>query len=389
MPRALQIILDDAGWWGGANDMATGGPVRTAIPRGHVPADYQALIDLGKALGMKPLCAFILCEWDRENILRGCPTATWMGENWRNPYPRGPMEIAADILRRGKDHIELGLHGVGHEYWHRGTGIGERGEFGDDDNAFMRPADDIRRHLDHFGRILAQWNLGGFPTAMFPPGARYRYAPSGESAASVFAEFGIRYINEPLNSDTDWHEEPIGPTFGADHGVLVTDRSPDMFRYNELDTVGHTGRLHRITGNSVGMHWPNTLSIDPARNGEVVSRWVEALRVIACEPDVCLGQDTPRAMSQEPYRWLTAISEQGPELCFDFTKVDALPTRHITQSFYFKTAVPLRTGIHRGLEVSAPLHQGSQPYFLYQIRRLGGPTGALDRPNLPAGRCEP
>jgi hypothetical protein len=372
------VVIDDVGWWRGSDDSLKNGPYRTGIERNHVPADYQAIVDLGKSLNIKPMCAFILCEWDTKNILRGCPTSTWMGDEWANTLPVGPMEEAKDIIQQNRNHLEIGLHGIGHEYWVPGTGISERAEFGCDTDGEMRPADDIRRHLDYFGKILNMWNLGDIPTAMVPPAARYRYAPSRKGAGSVFAEFGVRHIVIPLHNG--FHEPLCAVTFGVEHGMLVSERSHDMFGWNITDTARHSERLYRVWGNCIGMHWPNLLSMDPRKNSEVVTRWVETLKSIENEPGVCLGCDTAHAMSQEPYRLLTDVYINNGKVCFDFGKIDALPTRCIISNFYLKTTVPLRVGKHHKLYVPEPIVQGRRPYYLYQIQRTGSAIGAIDIP---------
>ena len=118
VPMPIQIVIDDVGWWSGEDGHKRQKPYRTGISRNHVPADYQAIADLGIKLGVRPQAATILCEWDRENILRKVPTTTWMREQWDNSKWVGPwLDEAADIIRNNKNHYELTMHGVGHEYW--------------------------------------------------------------------------------------------------------------------------------------------------------------------------------------------------------------------------------------------------------------------------------
>src|SRR5687767_12494907 len=90
IPQPIQIVMDDVGWWSGENGSARHEPYRTGIARNHVPADYQAIISLGRQLNMKPQAAMILCEWDKDNILRQVPSSTWMGGAWDNSHWVGP-----------------------------------------------------------------------------------------------------------------------------------------------------------------------------------------------------------------------------------------------------------------------------------------------------------
>ena len=90
IPMPIQVVIDDVGWWSGHDGSKNQEPYRTGILRNHVPADYSAIVKLGKALNIRPQAAMVLCEWDKENILRELPTATWMGKNWDNSRWIGP-----------------------------------------------------------------------------------------------------------------------------------------------------------------------------------------------------------------------------------------------------------------------------------------------------------
>src|SRR4030042_2104942 len=63
LPIPVQVVIDDVGWWSGEDGSKRQEPYRTGINRNPVPADYQAIADLGSALGIRPQAAFILCEW--------------------------------------------------------------------------------------------------------------------------------------------------------------------------------------------------------------------------------------------------------------------------------------------------------------------------------------
>jgi hypothetical protein len=103
IPMPLQIVIDDVGWRSGKDGSKSQEPYRTGINRNHVPADYLAIVELGRKLNVRPQAAMILCEWDKENILRDLPSATWMGEKWDNSGWIGPwMEEAAEIIRNNR-----------------------------------------------------------------------------------------------------------------------------------------------------------------------------------------------------------------------------------------------------------------------------------------------
>jgi hypothetical protein len=112
IPLPIQIVIDDVGWWSGTDGSEYQEPYRTGINRNHVPADYQAIVNLGEALGIRPQAAMVLGEWDKQNILRNVPHSTWMGENWDNSKWVGLwLEEAAEIINSNKQHFELTMHG--------------------------------------------------------------------------------------------------------------------------------------------------------------------------------------------------------------------------------------------------------------------------------------
>jgi len=179
VPMPLLVVVEDVGWWQGQDGSSINEPFRSDMGRNHCLEDYQALFLLAKRLQMRIQLSMVLCEWDRSNLLRHVPTATWMAEDWRNPYRREDiLEEAADFLRTNSDHLEIGLHGVGHEFWKNKKM--ERSEFHDSDN-IMRSPDLIRQHLDAFGDIMEENGLGPFPRAFVPPALHYSFGNGAQS----------------------------------------------------------------------------------------------------------------------------------------------------------------------------------------------------------------
>ena len=154
IPIALQVVIDDAGWWSGKDGRENGEPARTGIPRDHVPEDYLAIAMLGRKLAMRPQMAMCLCEWDRENILRNLPDSTWMGKAWDNRKWVGPwLEQAADIIRANAAHLEFAMHGIGHLYWNEQSRIAGV-EWFDGDRKASRPGAELRAHVDFYLSLI-------------------------------------------------------------------------------------------------------------------------------------------------------------------------------------------------------------------------------------------
>lgn len=320
IPMPIQVVIDDVGWWSGEDGSKHQQPYRTGISRNHVPADYQAIVDLGRKLGVRPQAATILCEWDRKNILRNVPTSTWMRAKWDNSKWVGSwLDEAADIIRSNKNHYELTLHGLGHEYWEDENFT--RAEWADRSGQ-MRPLDQVELHLDYFAKIMDQNELGDFPTSFVPTAFMHGFGPTGNhkiSMAGVLKKRGIQYINTPFNDMYNAKAVQFG-LFGIDEGVITVDRGKDLFNWNIFG-----GKPERaLIGPTCGMHWPNLLHEDPNRNSEIVDAWVKFLRPYNEKPDTLLATDSCAFRKQLLHLFATKIQLNGTSFELDFTEVDRI-----------------------------------------------------------------
>ena len=87
--------MDDVGWFNGADDRANGGSAHTAMTRRHCAEDYAAINELGKRLGMRITCAFILGEWDPDNRLASIPHL--LGTPWNNKAHFNPDKARRSV----------------------------------------------------------------------------------------------------------------------------------------------------------------------------------------------------------------------------------------------------------------------------------------------------
>lgn len=267
----IQILIDDVGWRCGIDGHEYNEPFRTGINRDHVPADYLAVAELGKRLDIRPLVGMILSEWDTKNILKDLPTSTWMGENWDNSRCVGPwLEEAAQIIIDNGDHLELAVHGLGHEYWDNGQL--SRAEWFDIQYN-MRPKDQVEAHLDYYEQLLNQHGLGPMPRAFSSCASLHSFGADQENFANILGNRGISYILTPFQLMKQ-NAQPYSDLFGIDSGVITIDRGTDPVVWNALDTIPPA----TLTGQILGLHWPNILHHDPCRNSEPVARWCEFLK---------------------------------------------------------------------------------------------------------------
>ena len=318
IPMPIQVVIDDVGWWSGADGHERGEPYRTGIARDHVPADYEAIAALGKALGMRPQAAMVLCEWDRENVLRQAPSCTWMGGEWDNRRWVGPwLEEAADVIRRNHAHIEVTLHGVGHEYWIDGRM--ERAEWHDPEGR-MRPKDEVLRHLEMYARILEQHGLGPFPESFAPAAFLHRFGDNEGGLAAILRDGGIRNISTPF-STMYRSRPPEHGCFGIDAGLITVDRGHDLCRWHEIAPAPQG----TLAGPVCGMHWPNLLHPDPQRNHEVVDRWVALLRPCGGRCDSMLAPDTRTFCTQLAYHRCAGLEVTENVIHLQLAAMDGIP----------------------------------------------------------------
>lgn len=319
IPMPIQVVIDDVGWWSGEDGSKRQEPYRTGFVRDHLPADYQAIVDLGRKLDIRPQAATVLCEWDRTNVLKYLPTSTWMGKKWDNSKWIGPwLEEATDIIRNNQDHYELSLHGLGHEYWN--TENFTRAEWADLSGT-MRPLDQVELHLDYYAKLMDQNKLGPFPTSFVPAAFLHGFGLTGDhkiSIAAVLNKRGINYINTPFHTMYNAKNAQFG-VFGIDSGVMTIDRGEDLLDWDNFGAKP-TGIL---TGPTCGMHWPNLLHNDPTRNSEIVDAWVDFLKPYNDKPETLLAPDSHSFRKQLIHHVTTKIQAHKAFIDLDFTDTDA------------------------------------------------------------------
>ena len=334
IPMPIQIVIDDVGWWSGEDGSKRQEPYRTGFVRNHEPADYQAIVDLGKKLDTRPQAATILCEWDRSNILKNLPTSTWMGEKWDNSKWVGPwLEETADIIRRNQNHFELTLHGLGHEYWADGNFT--RAEWADQSGQ-MRPLAQVELHLEYYAKLMDQNALGPFPSSYVPAAFLHGFGLTGShkiSMAGVLKKRGIEYINTPF--DTMYHAKEVQfEMFGVDSGVMTIDRGEDLF---DWDVYGGKPS-ETLAGPTCGMHWPNLLHKDPKRNSEIVDAWVNFLKPYNDKPETLLATDSHSFRRQLVHHVTTMVKVTKDYIDLEFKNNDKLLSGLVGDEIIIKVA---------------------------------------------------
>ena len=347
VPMPLQIVVDDVGWWSGEDGSARGEPFRTGISRDHVPADYAAVTALGRALGMRPLAGFVAGEWDRHNRLRQVPSTNPQGGRWDNRHRDGPwLDEAAAVLRDGRRHLELAIHGLCHEYWDN-DGRMSRTEFHAAGGA-MRPPEVVVAHLELFARVLEDNTLGFLPKAFVPPAHYHSVSNHGVSnhgvsdgddgMQAILSRFGVDFVTthfDSINTRLDV-SRATRSFFTVDDGVMLVDRREPFVPWNALDTEPAFG----FDQPTLALHWPNLLHPDPERNLEVVARWVDFLRPYGRRFDGVLARDTRDAWTQIAHREAARVERLADGFRIDVAGVRALGARGLDRRFTVKARAP-------------------------------------------------
>ena len=271
IPKALQLVLDDIGWFYGADQRSMGLPSRTGINRLHVLEDYQVVEELGKAIGQKINCMLVIGEWDREGVLRSVPNSNKWGDAWDGSlyYRRLEAEKILDFVNSSR-HIEFGLHGLLHDAW------AEDGSFLCDGELYLpenlqkgnpkKLASDeyLRKHFDAFYQIYHNVGFkGGIRSFASPCGVKE--APMDGRLTSVLKEYGIRFWHNHVSARII--NEGFEPSC-VQNGVIfnqkavalcpweVYDLDPDLLPAYDPEKSG-----------IIGGHWVNLLRYNPYRAG--------------------------------------------------------------------------------------------------------------------------
>ena len=199
IPSPLHIAIDDLGWFCGDDDRKNGGPSRTGMPRRHCYKDYLAINDLGKRLGMKISCAFVIGEWDPDNRLKSVKCLSKYGECWDNAsyLDKEEMQKCIDAVN-ASEYIDLTIHGLMHGYYAQGTDNTDVSDFYYKVNKelFMVSEDEVRHRLDCYFDLLKHYKVDKKIDAFIPPSFAYRV----NEISKILADYDVKYVSSIFKS---------------------------------------------------------------------------------------------------------------------------------------------------------------------------------------------
>ncbi|MFV0438057.1 MAG: hypothetical protein ACK5PS_11805 [Desulfopila sp.] len=285
LPLPLLPIIEDVGWWQGEDGSASNQPYRNGFPRRHCLADYLALIRFARDLGVRLPIGMVIGEWDRTNLLASVAHATWLGGTWQNSRNQGPwLDEAAQLINDHPDELEIGLHGLCHEFW-GDTATMERAEF-HDSSGRMRAREVIAAHLAAFTEILRQNGFAASPRFFIPPALNHSFGNGRQSIQAILHDFGIRKVITRF-ARARRYRPPQHQLLGWECGVGLLERGLSPVSWSRPAATP----AWDFSGPILPLHWGNLLHPDPARNNEVIDGWTMLLHQKTPAPQRLLAPD--------------------------------------------------------------------------------------------------
>jgi len=333
IPMPLIIVIEDVGWWSGEDGSGKNQPFRTAMPRAHVPEDYSAIAALGRGLDMRVVAGFVLCEWDSEDILKNLPSATWMGNRWRTEGKyREEQKKAAWIIKRDREYIEFGVHGVGHEFW--ADGKMERSEFHNNESQ-MRDHQEVREHLTFFYKIMAQHGFDISPKIFIPPALKHSFGSGDRGFQKILSEFGIEYVTLMMER-ARLYSPPQSRTIAWENNVLLVERGEAELPWH----VVAAAPVFKFDRPVMALHWANLLHPDPQKNLMVVNNWVRYIKENSIRNEFLLARDALSCFTQYLHRVMSEIEKGREEFSIDMSWKKRVPAHLVGESLFLKIETP-------------------------------------------------
>lgn len=340
IPSAIQICVDDVGWFNGADARHNGRPSRTGMVRSHVPEDYTALNEIGRAIGQKLLCPLVLGEWDKDNILRGEYGTTYEPDTWDRAASIN-MALAEKCFEQAEnsEYIEYAYHGVLHgNYDKNGRQITEQECFSyrspEDKLLSVQPEEEIAHRFELFFKIFDSWGFKKPIRAYAAPNAVPNHLTSDEvlPLANVINKYGFSYWVNGWKK-TVGHTEFI-------NGILYMEKCNNCrIPWNACDVdplllpdFGKEG--DESFGSIISTHWPNYLRFHKEHNLERVENWAAYFKKQSEIFGLMTSKDIAFAGNQCIYRTYSTIETEKNIIKIDVSRAASISPRHTFGEFY-------------------------------------------------------
>lgn len=370
IPAALQLILDDVGWFSGTFEDHQNGPARTNMPRRHVYEDWVVLDELGKRIGQKIHGMFVIGEWDKWGLLAGVPHATPAGKNWTGSpwFDEAQAEKIRDFVNSA-EHLELGLHGLLHDVWTDG-GVYPGGSEFFPPKDFVRgnpqalaSADYLRAHFDAWFELYRRWGFRGE--------IRSFVSPRGESGwhlkdelQPLLREYGIRFW-----ANHTWTPRPVGCTVSS--GVIFSRKEIALADYAAYDLDPDYLPLYDpASAGIIGGHWPNVLRYAPQNNLRRLDAWADWFARQSEVFGLMISEDIGFAHCQQLCKNFSTLREEGDLVTLDLSAVDAAAPARAYGPVYVSVKKEKLPAAVSGAAISP--REEKQAFRTYRLDRIPG-----------------
>lgn len=318
LPLPILPVIEDVGWWQGGDGSPRNQPYRNRFARQHCLQDYQALARLAQKIGARIPLGMVMGEWDRTNYLQNVAGATWMGRAWNNSLNQGPwLDEAASYLREQRDHLELALHGLCHEFWEDGQM--QRSEF-HDKNGLMRPRAIVKHHLQAFGVLLEQNGFSSFPRLFIPPALYHSFGNGQASIQALLHGLGIDYVTTRFAKAYRF-SPPAHPKITWECGVGLLERGLSPVKWDQVAA----SPAWEDTNPILPLHWSNLLHLDPKLNPLVVDGWANLLLDRANSLGRIMAEDLASCWRQAAAAYLAKVDVKPGRIAIDLSAIPDLP----------------------------------------------------------------
>ena len=326
LPCALQLCVDDIGWFCGKNELDVGRPSRSGMPRDHVAEDYAALNALGKAIGMKILAPMTVGEWDKDNILRGEIGMTYEPHSWdrKSTIDMKLAESCFAELERS-EYIEPAMHGVLHgNYAPDGSQITEMELFGYPEGDLRRlatlPTSELERHFELYFKIYNAWGFTKKIRAFVAPDGIPAHLTADElyPLAEVLSKYGINYWTSRWKRTVSYSQS-FGDVFYLEKNVKY-GIPWDTVDCDAKKLWNFADENDEVKGDVLGAHWPNFLKPDYIDNLDCVAGWIDYFKRQSEIFGVMLSRDIAFSASQHLYRKFSKLTIENGQLVIDVSE---------------------------------------------------------------------
>ena len=390
IPYAIGEAVDDMGWRDWDNRRKNVRNYQVLLKEKASVADYQTVVDIGKAAGTRLTTVWIMQDFDKHNTCAkaryNTPVAkydmTSDGTRWRNHITPDQVGIMG-LVGRNAAFMEFGMHGVSHEHFR--NGVEQRAEYAHIDESKPGRARtwgwaDMNLKAQCYRELLRQYfspEQLDMPVAEVPPAHAYYYSKTDpHTTGALLHKYGVKYINGGINVSTN-----VRAGYFIDHGVLFITRAygtnwdwvgstPWEGYWNDFDAPYYPSDKYGWEE----AHFPNLWGAK--------KKWTNYLLGINDSQNRFLPKNSAQCSWQYLYHKFGTITESGGTYTIDLTKVDpAAYHANLLGSMVLKTWVGDKQIASVVLTNGASVlgyWKDTFGYAYIEIGKNGNPQGRLD-----------